>query len=450
MLSVPVATFIITSHSTSKQTAKCRRAEADSLVKRTSVAAMMRSGVTRGRLDWNHDRAVERGLIPEEFEGVYCHDIIHDMQAMCIDDEKRIFPGFQNVNDYASTQERFYTPIVDRIRALKLDDKIPCDDAFDLQNVDISESLRFVASREAASSNDAQSNKESKIPITPVTSYEKTIFEKMLPDFQKQTTNANQHTSYDFLGMAKAWDDMVDREWSRHRNEIRHQVFRKSASLLARYYKTYLRKENTKKTIRQSVRFKNQEGVTTTGTVKAGLSEIRTGFKTSSCEHSFQEPVNETPNLQTPAAVRNSSHDVLMPPIEIHRAREDEGIMNSIAAQRHLRMPSIDIERRQTQMQEGTATRDSSAATVRGSQRCYRCGKPRTGEQHHRKSAPNSVDYCSVPREDRYHPKWDVPYGWNVGDASVKSEGIRKSLMRNWKRIREINNIPSDDRFPGW
>ena len=287
---------------------------------------------------WNHDRAVERGLIPEEFEGVYCHDIIHDMQAMCIDDEKRMCPGFQNVNDYASTEERFYTPIVDRIRALKLDDKIPCDDAFDLQDVDISESLRFVASREAASGSDAEADEESKIPITPVTSYEKSIFEKLLPKFQNQTTNANQHTSYDFQAMATHWDDLVNREWSRRKDESRRPVFRKSANLLARHYKTHLRKENQKKTMRQAVQFKNQEGVTQTGTVKTGLSEIRTGFKNSSREHSFQEPVNETPNLQTPAAVRNSSHDILMPPIEIHGARENERIMKSIAEENHLRM----------------------------------------------------------------------------------------------------------------
>jgi hypothetical protein len=80
---------------------------------------------------WNHDQAVERGLLPEEIEGLYCHDIIHDMQAMCIDDEKQFCPGFQNVNDYATTEERFYIPIVDRIRALKLDDKIACEDSFD-------------------------------------------------------------------------------------------------------------------------------------------------------------------------------------------------------------------------------------------------------------------------------------------------------------------------------
>jgi hypothetical protein len=88
--------------------------------------------------------------------------------------------------------------------------------------------------------------------------------------------------------------------------------------------------------MRQSVQFKNQEGVTKTGTVKTGLSEIRTGFKNSSREYSFQEPVNETPNLQTPAAVRNSSHDILIPPIEIHGARENEGIMKSIAEENHL------------------------------------------------------------------------------------------------------------------
>jgi hypothetical protein len=127
------------------------------------------------------------------------------MQAMCIDGKKQIFPGFQNVNDYASTEERFYTPIVDRIRALKLEDKTPCDVAFDLQDVDISESLRFVASREATSSSDA---KGSKILITPVTFFEKSIFKKMLPTFQKQTTNAKQRTLYSFQDMAKEWDDM--------------------------------------------------------------------------------------------------------------------------------------------------------------------------------------------------------------------------------------------------
>jgi hypothetical protein len=163
---------------------------------------------------------------------------------MCIDDKKRIFSGFQNVNDYASTVERIYTPIVDRIRALKLDDKIPCDNSFDLQDVDISESLHFVASREAAS--DAEADKESKIRIMPVTSYAKSIFENMLPKFQKQMSNANQHTSYNFQTMAMQWDDLVNREWSHCKYLIRHPIFQKSANLLARYYKTYLRKENQK------------------------------------------------------------------------------------------------------------------------------------------------------------------------------------------------------------
>jgi hypothetical protein len=48
---------------------------------------------------------------------------------------------------------------------------------------------------------------------------------KMLPKFQKQTTNANQYTLYDFQDMAKEWDDMVDQERSHHRDESRHPVF---------------------------------------------------------------------------------------------------------------------------------------------------------------------------------------------------------------------------------
>ena len=84
------------------------------------------------------------------------------------------------------------------------------------------------------SGSDAEADKESKIPITPVMSQcEKSIFEKMLPKFQKQTTSANQHVSCGFQAMATHWDDLVDREWSRHEDESRRPVFRKSANLLA-------------------------------------------------------------------------------------------------------------------------------------------------------------------------------------------------------------------------
>jgi hypothetical protein len=65
--------------------------------------------------------------------------------------------------------------------------------------------------------------------------------------------------------------------------------------------------------------------VTKTGTVKTGSSETRTGIITnSSRECSFQEPVNKTPSLQTPAAAWKASHDIVMSPIETCRARENE------------------------------------------------------------------------------------------------------------------------------
>jgi hypothetical protein len=115
--------------------------------------------------------------------------------------------------------------------------------------VDISESLRFVASREAASGSDSEADKESKIPITPVTSYE-----KMLPKFQKQTTNVNQHTSYDFRFRPWQCNGMI---WLIQSGLVVKMksgapYFEKSANLLARYYKTYLRLENQKKTMRQA------------------------------------------------------------------------------------------------------------------------------------------------------------------------------------------------------
>jgi hypothetical protein len=122
---------------------------------------------------------------------------------MCIDHEQRIFPGFQYMTITIMQVQR-----KDFILQLLTE----FDDSFDLQDVEISESLCFVASREAASGGDAEADKELKIPITPsFTSYEKSIFEKMLPKFQKQTTNASQHTSYDLQAMTMQWNGMI---WS--------------------------------------------------------------------------------------------------------------------------------------------------------------------------------------------------------------------------------------------
>jgi hypothetical protein len=127
--------------------------------------------------------------------------------------------------------------------------------------------------------------------------------------------------------------------------------------------------------------------------------------------------VNETPNLQTPAAVRNSSHDIRIPPIEIHGARENEGIMKSIAGENHLRMPSMDVERTQTQMQVCTS-RKRKAKSGGAQQRCYRYGKSRMEEHHVTKSPTKLAEilFCAK-RTALYHVKWVVPDGWNVRDV---------------------------------
>jgi hypothetical protein len=134
-----------------------------------------------------------------------------------------------------------------------------------------------------------------------------------------------------------------------------------------------------------------------TGTVKAGLAAIRTGFKNSSREYSFQEPVNETPNLQMPVAVRNSLHNILiLPMIEIHGAQENEGIMKAIAEQSHLRMPSqIQVSTTQKRKVQGCGAQ----------QCCYCCGKSRSGEHHIKRGPPNLAEFCSLPKEHRYHAK---------------------------------------------
>jgi hypothetical protein len=104
-----------------------------------------------------------------------------------------------------------------------------------------------------------------------------------------------------------------------HEEEIRRPAFRKSANHPVQRCKTHLRKENQKKATRQTVQLKDQESFSESGAVETGLSETQTEFEDSSCEHSFQEPANKTPNLvQTPAAAWSSSHDALAPPTEMH------------------------------------------------------------------------------------------------------------------------------------
>jgi hypothetical protein len=107
-----------------------------------------------------------------------------------------------------------------------------------------------------------------------------------------------------------------------------------------------------------------------------------------------------TNNVQTPTAAQNSSHDIPMPPIDTAGARQNEGMMKSTAEKNHVKMPSMDVERTQTQMQVST----SRKGKVKGrgtQQRCYLSGMSRMEEHHVTTSPPNSPEFAdSTPVED--------------------------------------------------
>lgn len=92
---------------------------------------------------WNMDRAVERGLLSEEYGGWYDHELIHELQYLSkatAGDHQPDHADFINIFDYMDTKERFFTPIADSMSIL-----MPEGNDVD---VDLSPGMEFSAERD--------------------------------------------------------------------------------------------------------------------------------------------------------------------------------------------------------------------------------------------------------------------------------------------------------------
>jgi hypothetical protein len=394
---------------------------------------------------WNHDRATERSIISERYRNYYEHEVIHDMQISAdLTMQEQFFGDLLNPNDFVSTGETSYTPIVRR--ALQLIEPSVQED--DPELAFINEAMGAMARPARAMETNIEMNGErttDDIPVTKMTADDCTLFNELLAKYQESPTETRSWaTNYEKMCIehnARALDESYLPIGTRKR------IFAKTVPILKAYHKELKARDNMRRTERQIVRFFDRTSQTTHATtVKRAVPQIREQMKVSTSSLPFKIPLQQPPDRQEPmaSAVQDPSDRTILfvPPPELYKA-------NAITTKdgpSHILMPPVIGHQASTVTREELNDR-RNRRSLGGSQRCYRCGWARVGEHHKKRVATNTVEYCTTPQEERY-PYWEVPYGYNVSDSptTVRSDNMKK----RWRRIMEENNIEADPRFPDW
>jgi hypothetical protein len=392
---------------------------------------------------WNHDRAVERGLIPERYAGFYQHEIIHEMQLVSAEFDQPHFHGdLPNPSDYGKTGETCYTPIVQQCMAV-VPGGFQEEESESIQAIEteMTENMEFLAERDGLHG----------IPVTRMTPTEEPIFLEHLERFRRPAdNNNNRHGSMDWPAMSTFWDDLAEKEWAKP-IEKRRKIFRKTAHILQAHSKKLDQLENQRKTRHQlTTRRDNTTGVHSTTTVGRGAAEIRRDLHESSRELPFRTPLPEPPARKQPAAVAAEQRKaILMAPVDISRGHCNANVMASVKKRSNLRLPpqaanrAVVFQDRPAPLLAGNANERK-----RKKQRCYRCGRERNGAQHSRRAKQNTVEYCRAAEEQRY-PMWQVPQGYNIGDP--EGPGLTSmQMITGWRNYRLRKGINVDPEWGNW
>jgi hypothetical protein len=369
---------------------------------------------------WNMDRSTELGLISEEYAGWYSHELIIDMQQLSdeIPGVDHLHEDFVNCEDYVSTGETFFTPIVRMVERLQVEGGSESDsESFcgEEEAGNLSAAMEFAAQRD---------HEQRLLPITPVLSCERApIMEIILHHRTSTGSNANQHGSICFDSAVVDWNSLCDDEMAKPPAQ-RRKMFPKTASLLRSFYKEEKRRENEKKTQRQIVQIREEDGVRQSVVVARGIRSFREEIRNEGMAGIvFAPPRSEPPAMPKSTTVAPGEGDaVAVPPLEIHAARANSVVMDTVQAGHHLNDPAF----------TAAASTEVLSTTVapRKRQRCHRCGYSRTGSHHKGKAARNAPEYCTVPVGERFSG-WIVPCGYEVGDT--RSANDPKTVKREWK-----------------
>jgi len=163
---------------------------------------------------WNIDRAVERGLLPDDYSNFYQHQLILEIQELRSKSKREgpsRFPEFPNIHDVKDTLERFITPL-----AVHLANENEDDDA----DRDLSPGMEFSALRDG-----------SLLPFTPVLKCETTLILELIQEFsmdQGISRSVNQHSTCDYDSAAATWNKRCAEELEKP-FENRQKMFSKTA-----------------------------------------------------------------------------------------------------------------------------------------------------------------------------------------------------------------------------
>jgi len=358
---------------------------------------------------WNIDRAVERGLLSEQYGGWYSHQVLHELQDLsAMVSETPEYGDFPRIHDYKSTGENFFTPIVQSMPRPELDETLNENES-DLCD-DLSPGMEFSAERDS-----------SVLPYTPVLRCEKAGILEVIAECSATETarSVNQHSQCDFESAAASWNQKCLAEMEKP-FEQRKTMFLKTASMIQTFCNQHQGELNAKATARQQIMVDRGNGLKET--VILGREMMRV-------QHQHQEeclPVRQPIAMPVPQLPAASSGDrVRLPPPEV-------------AGQFRRSDPNMAVIERGDHLVNRTAKPTKS-------KRCYRCGLEKIGQSHQGGVTTTSQEYCS---SERKQAGWLAPPGYAVNDQRPKWKFAQ--ILDWWKARKEEEGVVDEFAFDRW
>lgn len=181
---------------------------------------------------WNIDRAVERGVLPDDYSNFYQHQLILEIQELRSKSKREgpsRFPEFPNIHDVKDTLERFILPLTLKHAGEKSD-----------AERDLSPGMEFSALLDGSS-----------LPFTPVLCYESKRIMDHIWEFSTRgghSQSINHHSQYDFDSAAATWNKLCANELEKPFENC-CKMFPKTAVQLWTFHAEYLCKQNANATV---------------------------------------------------------------------------------------------------------------------------------------------------------------------------------------------------------
>jgi len=351
---------------------------------------------------WNIDRAVERGLLPEEHGGFCQHPLFLEIQELRNRSRKNLppkFPGFPNINDHKDTGERPFTPVA--VKSMS--------ESGSAVDVDLSPGMEFSAERDG-----------SVLPFTPVLRAEQSDVLALIASHSAPGSSTNQRSACNFEAAAAAWNKRCMTELEKPFGE-RRKMFPKTASHLQVFWNRHLRERNAVLTARQTIVVDRGNGLKETVLLSNEMLDIQQPHQAGCLP--ARKAVSFPPMQLAPSG---DGDRVPIPPIETAgQIRGNVELMRVVQRGDHLAPPRV--------------------KRVSHAKRCCRCGLEKTGSCHAGGVSRTSADCCTSTRSQN---GWIVPAGCALGDT--RAVASQRQIKADWNKHKKNHSIEDEMLFQGW